>query len=145
MKIPRMSLITLGVADLGRATAFYQEVLATPPNTKHQGVTFIELPGVWLGLYPLAALAADMAPETVAARSGFPGFSLAHNTTSEAAVRAIFDRVGAAGGKIVKQPQTTFWGGFAGYFADPDGYCWEIAYGEMFAFDEHGTMQWKAA
>ena len=140
MKIPRMSMITLGVADLDRATAFYEQVLATPPNKSHDGVRFIELPGVWLSLYPLAELAKDIAPDVAAVRSGFAGFSLAHNTRSEAEVRAIFARVSAAGGNIVKHPQATFWGGFAGYFSDPDGYYWEVAYGAMFNFDAQGAL-----
>lgn len=140
MKIPRMSMITLGVADLDKATAFYEQVLATSPNKSHDGVRFIELPGVWLSLYPLAELAKDIAPYVSTVRSGFAGFTLAHNTTSEANVREIFARVSAAGGNIVKEPQTTFWGGFAGYFSDPDGYYWEVAYGEMFSFDEQGAL-----
>ncbi len=143
MKIPRMSMITLGVADLDRATAFYEQVLATPPNKTHDGVRFIELPGVWLGLYPLAELAKDIAPNLPAVRSGFAGFSLAHNATSEAEVRAICERARASGATVVKEPCATFWGGFHCYFADLDGYYWEIAYGEMFAFDVHGNMQWK--
>ena len=145
MKIPRMNMVTLGVADLGKATDFYEQVLATPPNISHDGVRFIELPGVWLGLFPLENLAKDIAPTVAATRSGFPGFSLAHNASSEADVRAICERARAAGATIVKEPQATFWGGFHFYFSDPDGYYWEIAYGEMFAFDEHGNMQWKAA
>ncbi len=145
MKIPRMSMITLGVADLDRATAFYEQVLATPPNKNHDGVRFIELPGVWLGLYPRADLAKDIAPDMPSTRSGFAGFSLAHNATSETDVRAICERARASGANIVKEPQAAFWGGFHCYFADPDGFYWEIAYGEMFAFDEHGNMQWKVS
>ena len=140
MKIPRMSMITLGVADLDRATAFYEQVLATPPNKTHDGVRFIELPGVWLSLYPLVELANDIAPEVSVMRSGFAGFSLAYNARSEVEVREIFARVCVIGGRIVKQPQATFWGGFAGYFSDPDGYYWEVAYGAMFSFDEQGAL-----
>ena len=140
MKIPRMSMITLGVADLDRATAFYEQVLATPPNKTHDGVRFIELPGVWLSLYPLVELAKDIAPEVSVMRSGFAGFSLAYNARSEVEVREIFARVSVIGGRIVKQPQATFWGGFAGYFSDPDGYYWEVAYGAMFSFDEQGAL-----
>ena len=143
MKIPRMSMITLGVADLDKATAFYEQVLATPPNKTHDGVRFIELPGVWLGLFPLANLAKDIADDMPSTRGGFPGFSLAHNAGSEADVRAICERARAAGAKIVKEPQATFWGGFHFYFSDPDGYYWEIAYGEMFDFDAQGDMRWK--
>lgn len=140
MKIPRMNIITLGVADLDRATAFYEQVLATPPNKSHDGVRFIELPGVWLSLYPLAELAKDIAPDLASTRSGFAGFSIAYNARSEADVRAIFDRVRMVGGRVVKQPQATFWGGFSGYISDPDGYFWEVAYGAMFNFDEPGAL-----
>ena len=145
MKIPRMSMITLGVADLDKATTFYEQVLATPPNKTHDGVRFIELPGVWLGLFPLANLAKDIADDMAPTRGGFPGFSLAHNARSEGDVRAICERARAAGAKIVKEPQATFWGGFHFYFSDPDGYYWEVAYGEMFDFDAHGDMRWRAA
>ena len=145
MKIPRMSMITLGVADLDRATAFYEQVLATPPNKTHDGVRFIELPGVWLSLYPLAELAKDIAPDITAIRSGFAGFSLAYNARSELEVREIFGRVSTIGGRIVKPPAATFWGGFAGYFSDPDGYYWEVAYGAMFNFDEQGALLPSAA
>jgi len=144
MKIPRMSMITLGVADLDRATAFYEAVLATPPNTSHDGVRFIELPGVWIGLFPLVNLARDVDDRLAPARGGFPGFTLSHNARSEAEVRAICERARAAGAAIVKEPQSTFWGGFHFYFADLDGFYWEIAYGEMFDFDAHGDMRWKA-
>ena len=140
MKIPRMSMITLGVADLDRATAFYEQVLATPPNKTHDGVRFIELPGVWLSLYPLAELAKDISPDINATRSGFAGFSLAYNARSAVEVREIFARVSAIGGSIVKQPEVTFWGGFSGYFSDPDDYYWEVAYGAMFSFDEQGAL-----
>lgn len=144
MKIPRMSMITLGVADLAAATAFYREVLAVAPNTQFEGVTFIELPGVWLGLYPLDKLAEDASPGLSAARSGFAGFTLAHNANSRADVDAIHARAVAAGAKIVKPPQETFWGGYHFYFNDPDGFYWEIAHGDMFEFDACGTMKWKA-
>ena len=144
MKIPRLSMITLGVADLDRATTFYEQVLATPPNKTHDGVRFFEMAGVWLGLYPLADLAKDIAPDVAAKRGGFPGFSLAHNARSEAEVSAICERARAAGAPIVKAPQATFWGGFHFYFTDPDSYCWEIAFGDMFAFDAHGDMLSKA-
>lgn len=143
MKIPRMSMITLGVADLGKATDFYEQVLATPPNKTHDGVRFIELPGIWLGLFPLVNLAKDIADDLPPTRGGFPGFSLSHNARSEADVRAICERARSAGAKIVKEPETTFWGGFHFYFTDPDGYYWEIAYGEMFDFDAQGDMRWK--
>ena len=145
MKIPRMSMITLGVADLDKATEFYEQVLATPPNKSHDGVRFIELPGVWLGLYPIDKLAEDVSPGLSPARTGFAGFTLAHNAKSRAEIDALHERASAAGATIIKPPQETFWGGYHFYFTDPDGYYWEVAHGDMFDFDACGTMQWKAA
>lgn len=71
MKIPRLSMLTLGVADLEKATKFYEAVLGTPPNTSYDGVAFIELPGTWISLYPLENLAKDISPESPLNRSGF--------------------------------------------------------------------------
>lgn len=143
MKIPRMSMITLGVADLQRATAFYAQVLGTPPNTSFGGVTFIQLPGVWISLYPFSELARDIGPDFSASRTGFSGISLAHNARSAADVRAILANAAAAGGTILKPAQDTFWGGYSGYFSDPDGHIWEIAWGPGFSFSEHGDLQFS--
>ncbi|MFO1386431.1 MAG: hypothetical protein U1F55_09710 [Chitinivorax sp.] len=82
MKIPRLSMITLGVADLQKATAFYAQVLGTEPNTSYGGVAFIELPGVWLSLCPLADLAKDIGPEIPAQRAGFGGITLSLTVSS---------------------------------------------------------------
>jgi uncharacterized protein len=143
MKIPRLTLLTLGVADLEKATAFYEAVLATPPNRSYDGVTFIELPGTWLALYPMAKLAEDISPDVTPPGEGFSGMTLAHNAHSREHVVAIIERARTAGASVVKEPRETFWGGFSGYFADPDGYYWEIAWGPMFAFTENGEMQFK--
>ncbi len=144
MKISRVTVVTLGVDDLARSTAFYEAVLETPPNTRSDGVTFIELPGTWLSLFPLGDLARDISPEIVAARSGFSGITLAHNARSREDVTAIIERARAAGAAILKEPQPTFWGGFGGYFADPDGYHWEVVWGPMFEFDEAGNMAFRS-
>jgi uncharacterized protein len=143
MKIPRLTVITLGVADLARATDFYRAALDTPPNTSNEGVTFIELPGTWLALYPLADLARDISPDVPATRSEFSGVTLAHNARSREDVIAIMQRAESAGGRIVKQAQDTFWGGFGGYFSDPDGHYWEIVWGPMFRFTENGELRFK--
>jgi predicted lactoylglutathione lyase len=136
-------MLTLGVADLIRATAFYEAVLGTPPNTSYGGVTFVELPGTWLALYPLKNLAKDIAPEVPIDRDGFGGITLACNARSRDEVHAIMERVESAGGRIVKPPQDTFWGGFSGYFADLDGYYWEVAWGPMLAFRDDGALRFK--
>jgi uncharacterized glyoxalase superfamily protein PhnB len=144
MKIPRMTVITLGVADLERATAFYREIFSTEPNTRNAGVTFIPLPGVWLSLYPLEKLAEDIAQDvTLPAPGAFRGFTLAYNARSKEEITRIFDRAAGAGAHIAKTPQDTFWGGYSGYFTDPDGHYWEVAWGPMFDFTEHGDLRFK--
>lgn len=143
MKIPRITVLTLGVSDLSRATKFYEAVLGTPPNTAYEGVAFFELPGTWISLYPLEKLAEDISPEVPVAPGGFSGVTLAHNARGKDDVVAIVKRAEAAGARVVKEPQETFWGGFSGYFADLDGYYWEIAWGPMFALNEHGELRFK--
>ena len=143
MKISRVSILTLGVADLRKATEFYKFVLGTLPNTSSDGITFIELPGTWLALYPFEKLAEDISPEIPATRSGFSGLTLAHNARSKDDVVAIVRRAASAGARVVKGPQDTSWGGFSGYFADLDGYYWEVAWGPMFEFTEKGEMKFK--
>ncbi len=141
MKIPRITILTLGVASLDKATKFYEAVLGTPPNTSSDGITFIELPGTWIALYPFEKLAEDIAPEVPAISSGFSGVTLAHNAGSREEVVAIIRGAESAGARIVKEPQETFWGGFSGYFADLDGYYWEVAWGPMFKFTENGELR----
>ncbi len=143
MKISRVTLITLGVSDLNKATKFYKAVLGTPPNTSYDGVTFIELPGTWISLYPLEKLAGDISTEIPVIRSGFSGVTLAHNAHSKDDVVNIIRGAESAGARVVKEPQETLWGGFSGYFADLDGYYWEVAWGPMFEFSENGELKFK--
>ena len=128
---PRISLITLGVADLARARAFYCDGLGLPamPQSNEQ-VVFIGLKSVWLSLYPREALAEDAKLSSTG--SGFRGFTLAHNVRTREEVIALLAQAEQAGGKIVKPAQDTFWGGFSGYFADPDGFLWEVAWNPHF-------------
>lgn len=125
---PKISLITLGVEDLGRALAFYRDGLGFEPHNARDGDPCImfRLEGTWLALYPRASLAEDaaMSPE----RSGFPGFTLAHNVKSKEEADTVFAQAIAAGARPVKPPQNAFWGGYSGYFADPDGFLWEVAF-----------------
>ena len=127
---PRISLITLGVADLERATRFYAECLCLPRLKTPPSVTFFELGKTWLALWPRESLAADagLSPEG----SGFPGFSLAHNVRSPAEVDALLARVATCGATVVKPAQPTDWGGYAGYFTDLDGFLWEVAHNPGF-------------
>jgi uncharacterized protein len=127
---PRISFVTLGVSDLERATRFYAEGLQLPRLKSPASVSFFELGKTWLALYPRHLLAADAG--VPAAGSGFPGFALAHNVRSKDDTDRLLDQVAAAGGRIVKPARRTEWGGYAGYFADPDGFLWEVAWNPHF-------------
>ncbi len=123
---PRISMITLAVRDLARAVTFYEHGLGFPRKESPPEIAFFTLNGTWLSLYGRDALAEDaMVP---AAGSGFEGFALAHNVSSEAEVQQVIDQAVAAGATLVKTPQKVFWGGFSGYFKDPDGHLWEVAH-----------------
>jgi hypothetical protein len=128
---PRVSFITLGVRDLERATSFYKDVLRLPQLPSPPGVvSFFEMGKTWLSLFPRKDLAADAG--VPAEGSGFPGFALAHNVRSIEEVDALLAEAAAGGGRIVKPGHATDWGGYAGYFADPDGFLWEVAWNARF-------------
>ncbi|NNE68787.1 MAG: VOC family protein [Rhodothermales bacterium] len=123
---PRISMITLGVRDLERSIAFYEQGLGFPRMESPPTVAFFTLNGTWLGLYEREALAEDA--QVPSEGSGFNSFTLAHNVTSEAEVDAVVQQAVEAGATRVKSPQKVFWGGYSGYFADPDGHLWEVAH-----------------
>jgi len=123
---PRISMITLGVRDLERSISFYEQGLSLPRLESPPSVAFFNLNGTWLGLYGRDELAEDVGVS--AEGSGFRSFTLAHNLASEAEVDAAMEEALAAGATLVKSPQKVFWGGYSGYFQDPDGHLWEIAH-----------------
>jgi hypothetical protein len=127
---PRLSFVTLGVRDLERSIHFYTDVLGLKRLNDHPEVAFFELGRTWLALFPRHLLAADAGVPNDG--SGFPGFSLAHNVRSPEEVDELLRQVGAAGAKIVKPAQQANWGGRTGYFADPDGLLWEVAWNPHF-------------
>lgn len=127
---PRISFVTLGVADLERATRFYEEVLQLPRLDTPPGVVFFEMGKTWLALYPRELLAEDAG--VPAEGSGFAGFTLAHNVRTEEGVDALLTEVEARGGRVIKPAQAADWGGRTGYFADPDGFLWEVAWNPKF-------------
>ncbi len=127
---PRISLITLGVADLARATRFYEECLGLPRLKTLPSITFFELGRLWLALWPRESLVADAGLS--AQGTGFAGFSLAHNVRSPAEVDALLAHVAAFGAAVVKLGQPTDWGGYSGYFTDLDGFLWEVAHNPAF-------------
>ena len=127
---PRISMITLGVGDLERATRFYRDGLGLPMMEYEAGISFFTLNGTWLTLYDRKALAEDaQVPEQ---GSGFPGFTLSHVLDSEGAVDALLEQAVAAGAELVKPAQKVFWGGYSGYFRDLDGFLWEVAFNPFF-------------
>jgi uncharacterized protein len=127
---PRVSFITLGVTDLGRATRFYEQGLGLPRLKTPPSVVFFELGKTWLALWSRESLAEDAGVPS--AGSGFRSFSLAHNVRSPAEVDALLAQVARCGGKVTKPGHATDWGGYAGYFADPDGFLWEVAHNPDF-------------
>ena len=123
---PRISMITLGVTDLEKSVKFYEEGLGFPKKESSPEVAFFTLNGTWLGLYGREALAEDAMVS--AEGSGFNSFALAHNVASEKEVDKTMAQALAAGATLAREPQEVFWGGYSGYFKDPDGHLWEIAY-----------------
>jgi catechol 2,3-dioxygenase-like lactoylglutathione lyase family enzyme len=130
---PRVSFITLGVDDLERALAFYRDGLGLPTKGiigtefEHGAVVFFDLqPGLTLALWPRVSLAHEV--NLPVSRPGPTNFALAHNVRTREEVHAVMEQALAAGATIVKLAQETFYGGFAGYFQDPDGHLWEIAW-----------------
>lgn len=129
---PRISMITLGVADLPRALAFYRDGLGFAQHAfESDSVAFFDLNGTWLGLYGWAALAEDAGVPV--REPGYSGVALAHNVASPAEVETMLAIADQAGARIVTPARKVFWGGYSGYFADPDGHLWEVA---------HNPFQW---
>ena len=139
MTIPqRISIVTLGVADLARSTAFYESLGWRPSTDSMDTITFFQTDGSVLGLYQREALAEDA--EVPAEGSGFRGVTLALNCGSAAEVDDVYGVWLAAGAEAVKPPRKVFWGGYSSYVADPDGHLWEIAHNPYSPNDEHGRM-----
>ena len=124
---PHVTLITLGVADLDASIRFYRDGLGLPLNDSPDGIAFFATGSTMLSLYPRDKLAEDITL-TSAEGSGFTGFALAHNVESPEAVDATLAEAVAAGATLVKPGQKVFWGGYSGYFTDPDGFYWEVAH-----------------
>ncbi len=138
---PRISLVTLGVADLARSYRFYAEGLGLPTTrVPEEGIVFFQMQGATLALFPYAELADDVGPGWNVPRSRFTGITLAHNVRERHQVDELLAQATAAGAEIAKAASTTEWGGYSGYFTDPDGYLWEVAWG-AFDFNEDGSLR----
>ncbi|CAH2399040.1 VOC family protein [Mesorhizobium ventifaucium] len=134
---PRISIITIAVDDLERATRFYEAMGLTRHAGITEGVAFFQMGGVILGLFPRASAEAD---------SGIPfgtapsAIYLAYNTRSDAEVDDVLTMAEKAGGRIVKPAGRAFWGGWYGYFADTEGHVWEVAHNPAFPIAEDGSI-----
>lgn len=134
----RMSMVTLGVADLDRSRRFYEESLGWKIGAAEGQIVFFQLNGMILALYPRDELAKDA--QVSSEGGGFTGVTLAYCACSKEEVDNIFSQLETAGARIVKKPQNVFWGGYSGYFADPDGYLWEVAWNPCWRLDERGNV-----
>jgi uncharacterized protein len=135
---PRVSIITLGVADLDRSRSFYERLSWQRCMTKADGIVFFRAGGMLLALYPRHELAKDA--NLSGDGQGFAGFTLAYNTRTREEVDSVLAEAEAAGAKILKPAQDAFWGGYSGYFADPDGFAWEVAWNPSFEIAEDGSV-----
>lgn len=134
-----ISFITLGVRDLARSRAFYRALGWQESSGSQASVAFFQAGSVAFALFGRESLAEDahVSPEG----AGFSGVTLAHNVASEAEVMATIDEAVAAGGRQVRAGEKASWGGFRGYFADPDGFLWEVCFNPFFPLDADGFVQ----
>ncbi|MEG6552165.1 VOC family protein [Desulfocurvibacter africanus] len=135
---PRISLITLGVSDLARSRAFYEQLGWQASAASNDHVTFFQAGGMALALYSRKALAEDA--KLPDGECAFGGITLAYNVRDKAEVAAVLAEAETAGGHILKPAQDVFWGGHSGYFADPDGHPWEVAWNPFFTLNERGNL-----
>ncbi len=135
----RVSIITLGVADLEVSSSFYENIFGwQATGASNDNVKFYQLNGMMLSLYPKAKLAEDVGIDHEG--SGFKAITLAYCTRSEEELYKMMERFRANGVTIVKDAQKVFWGGHSGYIADPDGHLWELAYNPYVSFDKNGNI-----
>ena len=135
----RVSIVTLGVTDLVRSREFYERLGWTRSMAKAEGIVFFQAGGMALALYPRHELAKDanVAPDG----HGFTGITLAYNARTRQDVESVLADAEAAGATILKPAQDVFWGGYSGYFSDPDGFLWEVAWNPFFPIAEDGTIR----
>ena len=139
---PRLSFVTLGVADVGKSRNFYEALGFRASAASKAEIAFFDLGGIVLSLFGRDALASDA--KVPASKPGFSGVSLAHNVNSEAEVDQVLNEAVSAGAKLLKPGQKAFWGGYSGYFADPNGHLWEVAYNPFMPLDAQGRVSLPA-
>lgn len=144
----RLSLVTLGVADLKRSAAFYENGLGWKRHAGPDSVVFFQMPGMVFALWRRDQLAEDAGAKDAGVKdagarnagAAFSGIALAHNVASRAEVDLVLAQARAAGGRIAVAPHETFWGGYSGYFADLDGHLWEIAHNPFWTLNPDGAV-----
>ena len=135
---PHVSMIGIGTTDLARSVAFYEALGWRRSPASTETMVFLRLANLALGLHPRDMLAADAGVSSEGA--GFRAVTIAHNVNSRDEVDRAFDIVREAGGRIGKPPEEVRWGGYSGYFADPDGNLWEIAHNPFTELNDDGTL-----
>jgi uncharacterized protein len=135
----RLSIVTLGVSDLARSREFYERLGWQPSMATSEGIVFFQAGGMALALFPRQELAKDA--NVAADGKGFGGMSLAYNTRSRKEVDSVLAEAKTAGAKITKPAEEAFWGGYSGYFSDPDGFLWEVAWNPHFPIAEDGAIR----
>lgn len=138
----KITCICMGVKDMSASIHFYRDKLGfhTDETSDHPPVIFFDTPGTKFELFPLDQLLFDIGDPTLHAGEGFGGITLAYNVAKREEVDKVIALAKAAGATIVKAPQEVFWGGYHAYFKDLDGYCWEVAWGPDFHYDENGLL-----
>ena len=134
----RVTMITLGVKDLAASRAFYKALGWEESARSQESIAFFQINGMALGLFGLAELAKDQG--RAGAKLGFGASTLAQNFSTEAEVDAAFAKALACGATQLKAPEKVFWGGYSGYYADPDGHVWEIANNPFWPLNEDGSL-----
>lgn len=137
-----LSFLTLGVRDLSRSRAFYRALGWQESSSSQESIAFFNVGTVVFGLFQREALAEDATISP--AGSGFPGFTLAHNVESEDAVIGTLEEAVGVGATLIRPAEKVAWGGYRGYFADPDGFLWEVCYNPFFPLNEQGQLQLTA-
>ena len=135
----RVSIITLGVANLEQSRQFYERLGWRRSMTESEGIVFFQAGGMAVALYPRGELAKDanVAPDG----SGFRGITLAYNARNRSEVDSVLANAVAVGAKLLRPAQEAFWGGYSGYFSDPDGFLWEVAWNPSFPIAADGSIR----
>lgn len=136
---PRVNVITLGVKNIQQSKKFYEDMGFTASSVSNEHFVAFQTPGIVFCLYPLSLLAEDIIVN--ATGTGFRGVTLAYNTRQKEDVQKILDQAANCGATIVKYAQDVFWGGHSGYFSDPDGHYWEVAWNPHWKIGQNGLIE----